>query len=178
MQAAFNSWRLATVFFASVPLGLTGGVIVAYATGWESSIGAQVGLAALLAFAARQVIVTVRYLQRLDQSHAVITGNGVALRRTLVLRGADERLAPTLLAGLAAAAVLLPFLLLGDVAGNELTMPLAGVMLGGLVSTALLTLLLVPSVYLHLTRQAAPKPKADTSERLILAARVGAEEAV
>jgi Cu/Ag efflux pump CusA len=171
MQAAFNSWRLAAVFFASVPVGLLGGIIVAYATGWQNSIGAQVGLAALLAFAARQVIVTVRHLQRVERAHAVITDNGAALRQTLVLGGAEERLAPALLAAVAAAAVLLPFLLLGEVAGNELTLPLAGVMLGGLVSTTLLTVLLVPSAYLHVSRQAPPKPKPDTHEPLIVTAR-------
>jgi Cu/Ag efflux pump CusA len=173
MQAAFDSWRLAAVFFASVPLALVGGVVVAYAAGWQSSIGAQTGLAAVLAFAVRQVIVTVRHLQRLEWGDEVIARDGEASRRALVLRGAEERLPPTLLGAIAAAAAVAPFLLLGDVAGNELTQPLAGVVLGGIVSSTLITLFLVPAAYLRLIGKASQQEPCE-AERLIV--RLGAAD--
>jgi Cu/Ag efflux pump CusA len=171
MQAAFDSWRLAVVFFASVPLALVGGVVVAYAAGWQSSIGAQAGLAAVLAFTVRQVIVTVRHLQRLERADEVIGRDGEASRQALVLRGAEERLTPSLLGAIAAVAAVVPFLLLGDVAGNELTQPLAGVVLGGIVSSMLLTLVLVPAAYLRLIGKASQQEPRE-HERLIV--RLGA----
>jgi Cu/Ag efflux pump CusA len=174
MQAAFDSWRLAAVFFASVPLALVGGIVVAYAAGWQSSIGAQAGLAAVLAFAVRQVIVTVRHFQRLERADEVISHDGQASRQALVLRGAEERLAPTLLGASATATAVVPFLLLGDVAGNELTQPLAGVVLGGIVSSTVLALFLVPAAYLRLIRK-APQQEPDEHERLIV--RLGAADA-
>ena len=79
-----------------------------------------------------------------------------------------------MLAAIAAAGAFVPFLLLGDVAGNELTRPLAGVVLGGIVSSTLLTLFVVPAAYLRLIRKAS-EPRPGHTERLLV--RLGAADA-
>ena len=68
----------------------------------------------------------------------------------LVLRGARERLAPILMTALATALVLLPLVILGGIAGYEIVRPMAVVILGGLVTSTLLNLFVVPALYLRL----------------------------
>jgi Cu/Ag efflux pump CusA len=139
-QAAFSSWRLAAVFMLTLPLALAGGVIVALATGQVRSLGSDAGLLALFALAARQGMLLIAHIRRL---HA---RDGGALTPQIVTRAAAERLAPSLATLVVTAAVMVPFVAMGDVAGNEITRVAAAVILGGLLSTALLTQVLLPAV--------------------------------
>jgi Cu/Ag efflux pump CusA len=142
LQAAFGSWRLASLMLLFLPTALLGGVVVVLATGNEHSLGAAAGLVAVLAIAVRQGVVTLRHLQRPESEDAAIDSS-------LVLRRMRERLAATGTSAVTIGAALLPFVLLGDVAGNEITNPLAAVVLGGLVTTTLLTLFVIPAAYLR-----------------------------
>jgi Cu/Ag efflux pump CusA len=148
LQAAFASWRLAAMFLLTLPLSLAGGLLVAVATGQASSLGADAGLMAVLAFALRQGMLQVAALRRLQQA------DGRQLRPPLVVRAASERLAPSLTAVAVSASMLLPFVVLGDVAGNEIAHAAAAVMLGGLVTAAVWSSVLLPALCFVL----APEP--------------------
>ncbi len=155
LQAAFRSWRMAALVFLSLPLALVGGVLAALAfTPQITALGSFAGLFAVLAVAARNSVVLVKRYQRLQQEEGEEFGAG------LVMRGAQERLAPAALTALTTAALLLPLLFVGSVPGLEVVRPLAVVMLGGLVTAALLNLLILPFLYLRF----APRSQPDTSD--------------
>src|SRR5262249_16066627 len=91
--------------------------------------------------AARNAIMLISHYQHLERAEGEPFGAGLALR------GARERLSPILMTALATALALLPALWLGDVPGLEVVRPMAIVVLGGLVTSTLLNLLVVPSLY-------------------------------
>jgi AcrB/AcrD/AcrF family len=143
LQAAFASWRLAVVSFLILPLTVVGGVVAALLTGGRLTLGSVAGLIGVLGIAARAVLVLIRHYQRLERAE------GLRFGPELVVRGTRELLAPTLLSGMAAAVVLAPIVVAGSVPGFEIVHPMAVVVLGGLLTTALLTLFVVPVLYLR-----------------------------
>jgi Cu/Ag efflux pump CusA len=143
-QAAFDSWRLAAVFLLSLPTALLGGVAVTLATGGTSSLGSDAGLLAVFVFAARQGMLQIAQIRRVQARH------GGALTREIVLDASVERLAPSIAATTVTAAFMLPFVVMGNVAGNEITHATAAVVLGGLVTSLLLTQVLLPALSLLL----------------------------
>jgi Cu/Ag efflux pump CusA len=172
LQVAFGSWRLATLVFALLPIALVGGVLAVFATGSEVSIGSMIGLAAVLAIAVRNSVVLVRRYQQLAAGPDKATGdpeiaelssdfethsplNGVNakpadINAELVLRGTRERLLPILLTAVATALAFLPLAIYGDIPGQEIAYPIAIVVLGGLVTSTLVSLYLLPALYLWL----------------------------
>jgi Cu/Ag efflux pump CusA len=142
-QAAFGSWRLALLAYATLPVALVGGLLVALAGSRRLSLGELLGLFALLGIAARGGIVLITHLQRLEREDE--EGIGPAL----VVRGTRERLVPVLMTAVTTGLALAPLLVLGSGPGNEITHPMAGVILGGLVTTTLLNVFIVPALYLH-----------------------------
>ena len=141
LQACFQSWLLAAVLVAALPTALIGGVLAAYAAGGTVTIGSLAGLVAVLAITARSSILLIRHYQHLEQEENQPFG------LALMLRGARERLAPTLASALCIGLALAPLVALGDLAGFEVARPLAVVVLGGLVSSTLLVLTIVPVLY-------------------------------
>jgi Cu/Ag efflux pump CusA len=142
LQAAFGSWRLAALTFVTLPAALAGGLVAGLVAGGGSlTLGAFVGLLAVLALAARNGIVLIAHVQQLALA------DGEATRIDLALRGARDRLAPTLLTAGATAVAVLPFVLLGDVPGFEILRPMAVTILGGLVTLTLLALFVIPAVF-------------------------------
>jgi Cu/Ag efflux pump CusA len=141
LQAAFSSWRLAFLFFLTLPATLAGGVLVALAIGGLGSLGAVIGMLSVLALAIRHGILFIDRCRQLERDAAEQFGPG------LVLRTAGERLSPMLVTALATAGALLPFAVLGG-AGLEVIHPMSLVILGGLVSSVLINLFVVPSLYL------------------------------
>ena len=141
LQAAFRSWTLAALFFLLLPAALSGGVLVALITGHDQSLGAVGGLVAVFAIAVRQGIVVIRQLQRMEGDRPVHSAD--------VLHGMRERVAPTVTSAVTIAVAYLPFVVVGDVAGNEITHPMAVVVLGGLVTSTLLTVFVLPATYLR-----------------------------
>ena len=141
LQAAFGSWRLAAIFLLTVPLALTGGVLAAFVTGGALSLGSLLGLFAVFAIAVRNgVLLTGRY-QHLERAE------GTKLDHELIFRGAQERLAATVTTAFGVGLAFLPLAVLGDRAGHEIAHPLAVVVLGGLVTSTLFTLVVVPALY-------------------------------
>jgi Cu/Ag efflux pump CusA len=149
LQAAFAGWRLAVAFLLTSPVALIGGLVVALATGQASSLGADAGLLAVLVLAIRLGMLQVAAVRRLRESE------GDRISPALIVRAAGERLAPSLQTIAVTAAALIPFVVLGDVAGNEITRTAAAVILGGLVTAVAWSQFLVPGLCLAF----APGPR-------------------
>jgi Cu/Ag efflux pump CusA len=128
----------------TLPAAAAGGVAAAAAMGITTSLGLFAGLLALLGVAAIQVVLMIRGYQRLERE------GGRTLGVALASRGASERLLPFLVSACATGAAMLPALLLGGEPGLEILQPMAVVVLGGLVSTAVLHLFLLPAMFLSL----------------------------
>ncbi len=140
LLADFRSGRLALMVFSSLPFALVGGVLAA-ALGGVISLGTLIGLVAVIGIAARNGIMLVSHFRHLEASE------GVPFGVELVVRGARERLAPILMTALATGLALLPVVLGGHTAGHEIEHPMAVVIVGGLCSSTILTLLVTPALY-------------------------------
>jgi CzcA family heavy metal efflux pump len=142
LQAAFRSWRLAVPVFLSLPVALVGGVLAALIAGAELSLGSFIGLLAVFAVATRTAVLLISHFQGLAR-------DGAAFGSGLVERGARERLAPILTSAAATAGVMISFVIAGAMPGLEVLHPMAVVVLGGLVSSTLLSLFVLPALFLR-----------------------------
>jgi Cu/Ag efflux pump CusA len=143
LQACFGSWRLALLTFVAFPFALAGGALGALADGGTLSLGSLIGFVAVLGIFARNVILMIGHFQRLERRE------GETFGPKLVRRGARERLTPIVVTALATGLAFLPLLALGERPGLELAQPLAAVVLGGLATSTLISLLVVPPLYLR-----------------------------
>jgi Cu/Ag efflux pump CusA len=148
LQAAFGSTRLAILSFLTLPSALVGGILAAWIGTGAISLGALVGFFTVLGIAARNGIMMINHFQHLERHE------GMAFGVDLVIRGARERLAPILMTALATGLALVPLAIAGDLPGHEIEHPMAIVILGGLVTSTLLNLFVVPSLYLRFGRAA------------------------
>jgi Cu/Ag efflux pump CusA len=142
LQAAFRSWRLASAFLIAVPVALTGGVLAAWAGGVGLTLGAAGGLFLIWTVAIRNGVLLIRHYQGLQHDEHGRPG------LDLVLSGTRDRVAPILMTAATAAVALAPLALVGGIAGAEILYPLALVALGGLVTSTLFSLFVVPVLYL------------------------------
>ena len=129
LQAALRGWRRALLLFCALPLALSGGAVTAPIAGGPLTVGSLVGFLAVFGFAVRAGLVVMREMQA--------TG---AARKSVF---------PTVVSAAGWALVSLPFVVVGDIAGMEVVRPLALVVLGGMVTTLLVTLVLLPAAYLR-----------------------------
>ena len=143
LHADFGSMRLAVLVFGSLPFAVIGGVVAVWLTGGVLSLGSIVGFVTVIGIAARNGIMLVSHYRHLEHEEGMTFGRG------LVLRGAEERLAPITMTALVTALALVPLIVWGDRPGHEIEHPMAIVILGGLVSSTLLTLFLMPALYLR-----------------------------
>jgi Cu/Ag efflux pump CusA len=150
LQAAFQSARLATLMFLTLPVALVGGILAAWLFIGSIDLGALVGLFAVLGIAARNGILMISHLQHLEDREGVPFGPG------LVLRGAAERLSPILMTAAATALALAPFVIFGGRPGQEIENPMAIVILGGLATSSLMNLFVLPSLYLRFAHGRKP----------------------
>jgi CzcA family heavy metal efflux pump len=141
VQAAIGNWRLAALVFLTLPLSLAGGAVGALIDGQAVSIGSVAGFLAIYGLAARQAVMQIRHGQHLERHEGQTFGD------ELVLRGAAERFTPVLTSAFMTALLFAPLVIAGRIAGLEIVQPMAAVILGGLVSTTLLTLFIVPALY-------------------------------
>jgi Cu/Ag efflux pump CusA len=125
---------------------LVGGALAAFLFERTLSLGSLVGFYTVFGIAARNGILMISHFQHLEREE------GETFGRALVLRGARERLAPILMTSLATALALLPLVIAGPIPGHEIEYPLAIVILGGLVTSTLINLFVVPSLYLRFGR--------------------------
>jgi Cu/Ag efflux pump CusA len=143
IQAAVDSWRLAFVLSITAPMAVVGGLVSVLIGGGLLSIGAIFGLLTVLAIAIRNGLVMINQFRHLNHQE------DKTIDVELILSEAKERLGPILLTAFATAAVFLPLLIAGSTPGVELLVPIAAVILGGLVTSTLLTLFIVPALYLR-----------------------------
>jgi Cu/Ag efflux pump CusA len=146
LQASLGSWRLAALLFATLPLALVGGLVALFIDGGVISIGVVFGLLGLLAIAARNGLALVG---RLGDPSPQAAEPEVT---DAVARIAAEQLLPVLASALATIAFLAPIVVAGSVAGLEILHPMAVVVFGGLITSTLVALLIVPALYLRLGR--------------------------
>jgi CzcA family heavy metal efflux pump len=158
LQACFASWRLATLLFLTFPFAVTGGLLGAWVSGGKLSFGSVMGLAAVYGLAARNGMALVSRFRQLS-------AEGETFGQGLIVRGASDRVVPIVTTAAAAGVVFLPALIMGGDAGRELLYPLAVVVLSGLVTATLLTLFVVPALYLRFCSALAPEP--DEAEELV-----------
>jgi Cu/Ag efflux pump CusA len=153
LQAAFGSWRLAVLVFLTLPLALVGGVLAALAVTGDriTALGSLAGFLAVLGIAARNGVLLVRHYQRLEQ-------DGGEPGAGLVLRGAEERAGPIAVAAFAVTLGLLPLLTFGGIGGLDVARPLITVILGGLVTSTLVGLALLPFLYDRFAPRHRPDP--------------------
>jgi CzcA family heavy metal efflux pump len=137
----FGSWRLALLVFFTIPFALVGGVVGAWLDTGVLSLGSLVGFVTVLGIAARNGIMLVSHYRHLEQAE------GEPFGLPLVLRGSAERLAPILMTALSTGLALVPLIVRGNLPGHEIEYPMAVVILGGLVTSTLLNLFLLPPLY-------------------------------
>ena len=116
------------------------------------SLGSLVGFFTVLGIAARNGILMINHFQHLEQHE------GETFGPQLVLRGARERLSPIVMTTLATGLALVPLVAAGNIPGHEIEHPLAVVILGGLVTSTLLNLFVLPALYLRFGSRNRPGP--------------------
>lgn len=135
----FRNLTVSAIILLNLPLALIGGVVSIWATSGMLSIPAIIGFITLFGIATRNGILLVSRYNALQES-------GIPLKRA-VIEGSLDRLNPILMTALTAALALIPLALAGHKPGNEIQSPMAIVILGGLVSSTLLNVFLIPAVY-------------------------------
>ena len=139
LHFAFGSIKEAALVFTAIPLSIVGGVFLLWIRGMPFSISAGIGFIALFGIAVLNGIVLIEHLKDLKKQ-------GIMDMRERVLKGTRERLRPVLLTASAAALGFLP-MAISTSAGAEVQRPLATVVIGGLVTSTLLTMLALPLMY-------------------------------
>ena len=143
LYTSLENWRLARLTFFTLPWALAGGLLAAFFTGGGIiSLGSLIGFLTILGIATRNGIMMISHFKHLEDEE------GVPFGPELVIRGARERLAPILMTALTTGLALVPLVIAGDIPGQEIEYPMAIVILGGLATSTLLNLLVVPTLYL------------------------------
>jgi Cu/Ag efflux pump CusA len=145
LLSEFRQASLAGIILLNLPLALIGGVISLALTGSVISIPALIGFITLFGIATRNGILLVSHYRTLESQ-------GYNLQDT-VMAGSVDRLSPILMTALTAGLALIPLALAGGEPGNEIQSPMAKVILGGLLSSTLLNLFIVPVVYLMVRKR-------------------------
>ena len=143
LQASLRSWRLAAATFMTLPAALAGCVLAALLGGSLISLASLFGILTILGIAVRNSVLTINHYQYLEHEE------GESFGPELVLRGSRERIAPILMTTLSTGLAVLPFVLFGGIPGLEMVRPIAIVILGGLVTSVLINLFVVPPLYLR-----------------------------
>jgi len=135
----FRDVKLAGIILLNLPLALIGGVFTIYFTTQIISIPVMIGFITLFGIATRNGILLVSHYKQLQSQ-------GVSLNDTII-KGSIDRLNPILMTALTAALALIPLAIHGEATGNEIQSPMAKVILGGLLTSTLLNIFIVPIVY-------------------------------
>ncbi|MDR2804568.1 MAG: CusA/CzcA family heavy metal efflux RND transporter [Dysgonamonadaceae bacterium] len=139
LYGEFKSLTLSVIVLLNLPLALIGGVLAVFLTSDIVSIPSIIGFITLFGIATRNGILLISKYQNMQQ-------NGKPLHET-VMNGSLDRLNPILMTALTAALALIPLVFQGDKPGNEIQSPMAIVVLGGLLTSTLLNIYIVPVVY-------------------------------
>ena len=141
----FRDIKISTIILLNLPLALIGGVLSVWLTSGILSIPAIIGFITLFGVATRNGILLVSH-------YKTLTAEGMSLYDTII-QGSKDRLSPILMTALTAGLALIPLAIGGDLPGNEIQSPMAKVILGGLLSSTLMNLFIVPIVYFLANRK-------------------------
>ena len=152
LQATFRSWSLAFAVLLTAPVALSGGLIVAFIGSRNPLLLVLLaGFLTIFALTLRNAVMLVRHFQQLEEQE------GMAFGLPLVLRGAQDWLGPILTTALTTALAFLPLVIFGSSAGLEIIHPIALVVLGGLLTSLLVNLFLLPRIYLQFGSRRDPE---------------------
>ena len=146
LYADFQAFRPAFLIFLTLPFAMVGGIAGAFLCGGVISLGSLIGFVTVLGVAARNGIMMIDHYRHLEHEE------GVPFGPDLIMQGASERLAPVLMTALTTGLALMPIVIGGNIPGHEIEYPMAFVILGGLTTSTLLNLLVVPTFYFWLMR--------------------------
>jgi Cu/Ag efflux pump CusA len=141
LYAEFRSFRSVTLVMVNLPLAFVGGIVSVYLTSGIINVASLVGFITLFGIATRNGILLVSHYRHLMEQE------GKSLRDA-VSQGSMERLRPVVMTALTAGLALVPFAFAAEKPGNEILSPLAIVILGGLLSSTVLNMIVLPSLYL------------------------------
>lgn len=142
LHGATRSWRLAAVLALTLPITVAGGLLASFALGRTLSIGAIAGVVAAVGVASYNGVTLFRRYGRL-------IADGARTGPALALRGATEQLRGVVAGAAVSLVFLLPTALARSLPGLEIVQPMAAVLLGAVVASALVSLLLLPALYLR-----------------------------
>jgi CzcA family heavy metal efflux pump len=142
----FKTVKIAGIVLLNLPLALIGGVFSIYITSGILSIPAIIGFITLFGVATRNGILLVSHYKTL-QAEARLSGGQELNLYNIIIQGSKDRLSPILMTALTAGLALIPLAIAGDLPGNEIQSPMAKVILGGLLTSTLLNIFIVPVVY-------------------------------
>ncbi len=143
LQAAFWSWRMALVAFPSILVALSGGMIGVLLSGGNISLGALAGFLAVLGIATYNGILLIKRFKSLEMR------NGLSFGPELVIRGVQDRLGPILMTTVITLLAFVPFAVMGNVPGLEMIFPMSMAIIGGVITSLLLNLFVMPGLYLQ-----------------------------
>ena len=155
LTTVYRNWRNLLLVLANVPFALVGGVLAVWLTKAGLTIGSLVGFVTLFGITMRNSIMMISHFEHLVREEGMTWGLEAAMR------GASERLIPILMTALVTALGLLPLALGSGEAGREIEGPMAIVILGGLITSTILNLLVLPTLALQYGRF---EPTASTLE--------------
>lgn len=145
----FRSVKLSGLIMLNLPLAIIGGVASIWITSGNLSIPAIIGFISLFGIATRNGILLFDHYENLEKS-------GKSLHEAVVF-GSIDRLNPILMTALTSALALIPLVIYGDLSGNEIQSPMAVVILGGLISSTILNIFIMPIFYYLLRRREIAK---------------------
>jgi len=141
LYTVFRSTRMIGLILLSLPFAMIGGVIGAWLGGGELSLGSIIGFITVLGVSIRNGIMLISHFRHLEDVE------GMVFSTELIRRGAEERIAPIVMTISTAILGLLPIIFFGNIPGHEIEYPMAWVIVGGLCSSTILNLLLMPTLY-------------------------------
>lgn len=143
LYTLFNNWRLSFLTLLIIPVALGGGLLSTFLFGEQVlSLGSMVGFLTVLGVSTRNGVMLLSHYQHLEEEE------GMKFGMDLVMRGAKERLSPILMTAFATGLALVPIVWAGNLPGHEIEHPMAIVIIGGLVTSTLISLFVVPFLYL------------------------------
>lgn len=146
LAVVMRNWRNLLLVLANLPFALVGGVLIALATGGNLSLGSLIGFVTVLGITLRNSIMLISHYEHLVEAEGMTWGLDAAIR------GASERLAPILMTALVTGLGLLPLAIGSGEAGREIEGPMAVIILGGLATSTMLNLLVLPTLALRFGR--------------------------
>ena len=139
LYSEFRNWTQSGIILLNMPLAMIGGILMLKITTGELNIPAIIGFISLLGIATRNGMLLISHYNSLKQ-------NGIPLEER-IHKGSSDRLLPIIMTALTSALALVPLALRGTEPGNEIQSPMAIVILGGLITSTILNLFVVPVTY-------------------------------